>query len=411
MQQSPENSTTAIALAGLIALAVCMGIGRFAFTPLLPMMQQSAGLQMSEAGWLASANYLGYLAGALMAGALPWKPDTQLRVGLWLVVISTGLMALGNFWPLWAVWRFLAGVASAVGLVAVSTLCLSRLALLGQPHKAGLMFTGVGAGIAMTGLLCMALGLAQVSSATAWMIMAAVALLGVVSTQWLLMQSSRTTDALLFTTPVPAKTSTTSSTRLAPGAAGTKEKHFLLHYSRLIFCYACFGFGYILPATFLPAQARLLVTDPAIFGLAWPLFGLAAALSTLIMGRIKRGYSRRKIWLFTQIVMAAGVLIPALWSSVAAIVIAAVCVGGTFMVVTMMGMQEAQALGGPNARQLIAALTAAFATGQLAGPVVFNIMHVWFGVSLNGALELACAMLLFSCALLARPFNAPSAKP
>src|SRR5262249_60180010 len=55
----------AVALAGLIALAVAIGIGRFAFTPILPMMQEDAGVSMALGGWLASANYVGYLAGAL----------------------------------------------------------------------------------------------------------------------------------------------------------------------------------------------------------------------------------------------------------------------------------------------------------------------------------------------------------
>src|SRR2546430_13524654 len=56
-----------VALAGLAALAVAMGIGRFAFTPLLPMMQDDAGISLAQGGYLASANYLGYLAGALLA--------------------------------------------------------------------------------------------------------------------------------------------------------------------------------------------------------------------------------------------------------------------------------------------------------------------------------------------------------
>ncbi len=425
MQQQAHTSTTLLALAGFIALAVCMGIGRFAFTPILPMMQQDAGLQFAQAGWLASANYLGYLAGALMAGAIPWEARTQLRAGLWLVVITTALMALGHFWPLWALWRFIAGVASAVVLVAVSTLCLSRLAALGHSHKAGLMFSGVGFGIALAGLLCMILSLAQVQSATAWIVMAAVALLGVGCTRWLLARSVRHTARQAGSRPGAAQTGQLPATTIPRGHAvdtgpvvsratpdsrrAADARHGLLRHARLIFCYGCFGFGYILPATFLPAQARLLIDNPAIFGLAWPLFGLAAACSTLIMSRIKRNYSRRRIWILTQIIMALGVLMPALWSSITAIVIAALCVGGTFMVVTMMGMQEAQIQGGSNTRQLIAAVAASFATGQLAGPIVFSLMHEGLGISLNGALILGCIILLLSSALLLRPFAAPQA--
>ncbi|HUG57058.1 MAG TPA: YbfB/YjiJ family MFS transporter, partial [Candidimonas sp.] len=56
----PKQSAVVLSLAGFIALAVAMGIGRFAFTPMLPMMQNDSGLGLAEGGWLASANYLGY---------------------------------------------------------------------------------------------------------------------------------------------------------------------------------------------------------------------------------------------------------------------------------------------------------------------------------------------------------------
>src|SRR5258706_11152675 len=70
-----------IALAGLAALAVAMGVGRFAFTPLLPMMQQDAGLSVAGGGWLASANYLGYLVGALLGGATRIRTASAIRAG------------------------------------------------------------------------------------------------------------------------------------------------------------------------------------------------------------------------------------------------------------------------------------------------------------------------------------------
>ena len=60
-------STTSLVSAGFVALAVAMGIGRFAFTPVLPMMRHEGALSITGAAWLASANYAGYLAGALLA--------------------------------------------------------------------------------------------------------------------------------------------------------------------------------------------------------------------------------------------------------------------------------------------------------------------------------------------------------
>src|SRR3546814_11778145 len=66
----------------------------------------------------------------------------------------------------------------------------------------------------------------------------------------------------------------------------------------------------------------MLIDDPAIFGLAWPLFGIAAAISTLLASRLFAAWERRKLWAVSQLVMAAGVLLPVIWSGMGAIIIA-----------------------------------------------------------------------------------------
>src|SRR5258706_12897178 len=148
-----------IALAGLAALAVAMGIGRFAFTPILPMMLEDAvvsaaggGLTVAGGGWLASANYLGYLAGALWAGAASVRAAVAIRAGLVAIALSTLAMALDAGFGAWALLRFAAGVASAWVLVHTSSWCLERLIPLGRPILAGVLFAGVGTGVALAGV-------------------------------------------------------------------------------------------------------------------------------------------------------------------------------------------------------------------------------------------------------------------
>ncbi len=377
-----KQSAVLLSFAGFIALAVAMGIGRFAFTPLLPMMQSDAGLGLAEGGWLASANYLGYLVGALSAGMLACSPATLLRTGLLLVVLTTALMGLTDTWLGWLAWRFLAGVASAWVLVGTASLCLSRLAALGQSRRAGHVFAGVGSGIALAGLLCMALGLANIHSAHAWLVLALLGLLGMLVARPL-WQAPAASPAIAVKAP-------------HTGVAGPG------HW-KLVLCYGLFGFGYILPATFLPAQARMLIDDPAIFGLAWPMFGLAAAVSTLLASTVFAAWRRRTLWAICQLLMAAGVLLPVIWPGMAAIIIAALCVGGTFMVITMLGMQEAQAAGGSHGKKLISAVTAAFAAGQLIGPLFFSLSHSWFNTDLNFALIFATIGLVLGSVWLLMP--------
>lgn len=136
-------------------------------------------------------------------------------------------------------------------------------------------------------------------------------------------------------------------------------------------CYGTFGFGYIVPATFLPAMARQLVSDPLVFGLTWPLFGLAAALSVAIAARWLSGWPRLRVWALAQGTMALGTALPlatqALWAL-------AVLVGGIFMVATMAGLQLARERLPANPTRLLARMTVAFAAGQIAGLLLVRLL-------------------------------------
>ncbi len=160
-------------------------------------------------------------------------------------------------------------------------------------------------------------------------------------------------------------------------------------------CYGAFGFGYIIPATFLPVMARGELADPALFGWAWPAFGAAAAASTVLTAMYSNHVSHRLSWALAQLVMALGVGAPLAVHGLAGILIAALCVGGSFMVVTMTGLQEALQVAGAQAARLMAAMTAAFATGQILGPVVASLLIEARG-GLSGALLAGCLLLAMS---------------
>ncbi|MGB6009547.1 YbfB/YjiJ family MFS transporter [Castellaniella sp.] len=399
-----RSRTIPLPIAGLLALAVAMGIGRFAFTPILPMMQADLGLSLSQGGWLASANYLGYLLGALMVTHMSWPPATLLRRGLWLVVLMTAAMGLDGHWAGWLAWRLLAGVASAWVMIGTASLCIARLNAQGKERHSGIVFAGVGCGITFAGLACMGLTLLGTTSSHAWLWLAAAALLGLIGASMLWRSpgqadpapaaAPRETDTTDMTAPAPQAAQPLDAAESDPTMATPALSPPPLHWG-LILCYGVYGFGYILPATFLPAQARLLVPDPWLFSLAWPVFGLASAVSTLIASRLARRFSRQQIWAGAQILMAIGVLLPALWHSLAAILLAALCVGSTFMVITMVGLQEAQAaVGHAGAKRQMAAMTASFAMGQLIGPLFFSLTHALFGAPLEFALVLGTLGLI-----------------
>jgi predicted MFS family arabinose efflux permease len=351
---------TRVALAGLAALAAAMGIGRFAFTPLLPMMQDDAGVSLAQGGYLASANYLGYLAGAVWA-MRPARTDIAIRGALLAIALTTFAMGYVHDMLAWTVLRALAGVASAWALVHVSSWAL-------QQAPAGIVFSGVGWGIALAGTICLALMYAGASSSQAWMALGGVALV-VTAFVWPTVGEGpeRKAQARLSWTPDRA---------------------------RLVICYGAFGFGYIIPATFVPAMAKAVINDPAVFGWAWPIFGATAACSTIFAARL----GNRRGWIVGALAMAAGVAAPIFMPGLAGILAAALLVGGSFMVITMAGMQEARQVGGPA---LMAAMTAAFAVGQIAGPLAVSAFaHTRGGI--NAALAVAAAVLVASAIVLRR---------
>ena len=336
----------------MLGLAAAMGIGRFAFTPLMPVMQEHSGLTLAQGGWLAAANYAGYLAGALLCAFASPNPGTGARAGLAGVALFTLAMGLTADFRWWLFWRFLAGAVSAFVLVGISAWALQRLARDERAHWAGWVFAGVGVGIVFAGLVSLVIGLRGIEPGTGWLLLGAAAAL-VLAFTWTHLSVSQ-----------PASMTD----------ASVRRDRFDADAWRLIGCYGTFGFGYIIPATFLPSLARQLLADPSVFGWTWPMFGVAAAISTVAASLVLRRVAPRRVWAVCQMVMAAGVLASVVARSISMLLAAAIFIGGTFMVLTMTGMQEARRVAGSAAPRLMAAMTAAFAVGQLLGPIVVSVL-------------------------------------
>src|ERR1700730_2851293 len=170
-----EPSATVDVIVGLLALASAMGIGRFSLTPILPLMQHDMGLTFAQGGWLATANYLGYLAGALLCMAVAVRPVRAIRGGLVGVAVLTVAMGLGGSPLLWFAFRFFAGVASAFVLVGVSAWAMPILARSNQGQWSGFVFAGVGIGVVFAGLVGLVAGLGAWGSGATWIVMGAAA--------------------------------------------------------------------------------------------------------------------------------------------------------------------------------------------------------------------------------------------
>jgi MFS family permease len=349
-----------IVTAGIVALAVAMGIGRFAFTPLLPLMLRDRAIDAATGAEWAAANYGGYLIGALTAGRMGGHVVRNLQIALVGVVLSTLLVAFIQTPLAGATLRFAAGVFSAWVLILASSWCLVELTHEGAGHVGAWMYTGVGIGITLAGALAWLGGLQA-----AWVLWLELGLLSAIGTAFVIRTMPRATAGEALAS--------------APGGTNAAAGH-----ADLVICYGAFGFGYIVPATFLPALAREQVNNPLVFGLTWPIFGIAAAASVAVVARSLSTSPRRRVWAAAQAFMAVGTGLPALTQSLWSLTLSAVLVGGTMMVVTMAGLQLARELMPANPTPLLARMTSAFAAGQIAGPVMVRLFPLQSGGGWNG---------------------------
>jgi predicted MFS family arabinose efflux permease len=378
--KSPVVSPLLTASAGFVALAVAIGVGRFAFTPVLPLMQDDFGLSVREGGWLAASNYIGYLAGSLCAAILRVRSSTVLRGGLVLIALTTALMAATTGFAWWLALRGAAGFVSAYVFIAVSAAVVGRLASFESPLLNATVYAGVGAGIAGAGLVCLAVMHAGLHADHAWIALGLFALV----------------PSLVVWRGFPGDDAPDRAMRRQARAHTRSAREV-----RLVIAYGLCGFGYIVPATFLPAMAKHAIPDPAVFGWSWPIFGAAAAVSTFVPAMLPRRIDLRTTWIAAQTLMAAAVVMPVVSGGMPAIVVSALGVGGTFMVVTAAAMQESRRSVAPqHAAALIAVMTAAFAVGQIAGPLVVGAFAK-HGGELVGPLVTASVLLLAGVALIA----------
>ncbi|MDQ2800874.1 MAG: YbfB/YjiJ family MFS transporter [Armatimonadota bacterium] len=381
MKTQTEREALAVTAGGMIALAVALGIGRFAFTPLLPMMLRQHELTLEQGSWLASANYLGYFLGALSVVWIEAAPKTMIRAGLALTAVLTFGMGVTHSLPFWLLLRGLSGIASAWILVYASAWGLRRLTELQCPAWGGALFSGVGMGILLTGLLCLGFAEYRVSSAEAWRLLGggALALSLCVWNVW-------------------------GESDAAPQAAAQAET-IKLRWDRatviLALCYGLFGFGYIIPATFLPVIARQTVHSALVTSLFWPLLGAAALLSTLTASALARKTEDRLILAVSYLMQALGVGALVVPPTLAGLTVSALLVGGTFMVMTMFGLREARRLGGEQTGKLMGVMTAAFAVGQIVGPLYAGVL-VRLSGSFSSSLLTAAILLASGAALLWR---------
>jgi len=342
------------ALACMVTLAVAMGLGRFAFTPMLPIMLHEGKLQLEAGGVLASLNYLGYFLGAVSCAAIGIKAKTMVRGGLAATaVLLVGMGVLHSFTS-WGVLRAAAGVMSAWVFVFASGWGLRRLAETNSPALAGVIYTGPGIGIAMTGLLGGVLG--RWGSETGWIGLGLLAVV-LVAAIWRVFDDGELAAAAASTAAPVAAAGTPASASARSDAAW------------LVALYGLAGFGYIITATFLPVIARQALPGSPWPDFFWPLFGLAIIPGALIGARAPVHWDNRLLLAAAYALQALGVLLSVAWPTIAGFALGSLLLGMPFTAITLFAMRDARRLRGNAAAGLIGYATASYGVGQIIGPL------------------------------------------
>ncbi len=362
-----------LAIGGLLAMAASIGVGRFVYTPILPPMIEALSLTKAQAGLIASANFIGYFAGALLAAVrLPGTRRAWLLGSLAVNAICLAAMGLVPSLPPFLLLRLVAGAASAFALIFSSALVLDQLARAGRGPLSAVHFAGVGSGIAVSAALVAVLVSHGAAWSTLWFASAALALGAGLAVAWMMPPDSTATVAAL------------------PPAKAPVSVDFIL----LATAYGLFGFGYIITATFIVDMVR---GTPAITHLEpyiWVLFGLSAVPSVALWTKLGRSWGVLRTFAAASVIEAAGVAASALWLHATGVIVASVFVGGTFMGLTALGLIAVRETGDGDPRRRIALVTASFSFGQILGPAFAGYVYDLTGSLAMPSLVAVAALVL-----------------
>lgn len=349
MQKTQPAAGTAVAAAACLLLVV-HGLGRFIYTPLLPLLVGDGQLSMLQAADLASWNYVGYLLGALVA--IRWHAPAQLRLAIpaALIVHCVTLLCLtqsNQFNSLLAL-RLTNGLSNGMIFVMVPSLLMEWLAARQRIALSGLAYLGVGGGLVISGLLANPPVL-DLHAAHRWWPAALLSIPLAVWGTWIL-----------------------SRLQLAPehqAQITTRRALFDQHSRPLFLAYAGAGLGYILPMTFLPMIASLQLGEQhPMVSQSWLILAFATLPSAWVWNHLGQRIGDRNALIANYAIQSASVFAALLLPSAIGLPLCALLMGSSFLGAVLLTQRLGRALQPDQGPRLSAALIALYGLTQLIAP-------------------------------------------
>lgn len=351
-----------VLFAGIFSQILCIGVARFSYTPLLPVMQDQTWIGDAEGGWMAAINYAGYMLGALVAASLSdlQIKDRLYRIGLVMAVMTTAGMALTENILLWSLLRFLSGLSSAGSMLIASGLILNWLIRNNHRSELGIHFAGIGLGIMFAAIVVEVMLRLSLGWADQWLWFGVLGvLLAIPAWRWL-------------PRPEPVGVNITGKPMLdqPPG-------HRFMWL--MMAAYFCAGYGYVISATFI---VTIVEREPALAGMGQLVFlvvGLAAAPAVMVWDLIARRMGYLGALLLAYLVQVVGIVMPTFSESLPAVLLSAVLYGGTFIGCVSLVLTMAGRLYPNKPAKLMGKMTLSYGAAQIIAPALTGMLAAQSG--------------------------------
>jgi predicted MFS family arabinose efflux permease len=367
---------------GAFSLLLGMGVARFAYTPLLPQMQEQAGLGLAEAGWLAAINYVGYLSGAVVASLIsdPALRNRLYRVGMVVAVLTTAMMGITTDPTVWAVSRYLAGLSTATASLLGTGLILNWLIVHDHRGELGIPFAGIGLGIAGSAAAVALMNRWGLDWREQWYAFTAIGfVLLVPALRWM---------------PAPERGTVTRSGHSMQDAPPSAA------FLRLLMAaYFCAGVGYVVSATFIVAIVDRL---PGVAGhgtLVFLFIGLGAAPASVISDLVARRMGEVNALILAAVLQIAGILLPVLGNGLLPALLGAALFGATVMGIVSLVLTMAGRYYPTSPARMMGKMTLSYGIAQVIAPAVTGSLAMHLG-SYRDGLYLAAVVMAIGALLL-----------
>ena len=368
------NSQVRLALVGIGVVAITGGLGRFAYTPIIPYMQTTLNISSADIGLLASSNYLGYLIGSIIPLVYSFanKQRLTLYLSVFVSIITLGLMGATEEFYIFSLLRFLQGISGAIGLVIATNLIFSQITDTGRIDLRLAHISGFGVGIFLSAIAIWICFMFELQWNYQWFVIAILCLvltIPIISSP-LEKGSEASIDA------------SSHSNRLSLGFVGISVGYFF------------FGFGYIIFGTFIAALA---VNTPALENIqhaSWIVVGVSAMPAIFVWQAISKFTGNHISLALSCFTCSAGILTLYFFDGVGASLFACLAYGMGVIGIVGLVLMEGKIRHSGSIKFAVAFLTTTFSVGQITGPYISGLMIDFFGDYENAMLLSGCSLLM-----------------